>query len=290
MVGRFILLSPQPYFWAALLPVLGSLLLMSPGADGQRRQAPEQASCQLKSGGESTVLAVAGPQTLRLADGRFVRLAEVLAPAGLPGAGFDPSLAVTAYLRSAAVGRKVEVKFGGNRRDRYGVAIAHVYVAGEPQLWLQEGLVSAGLAQVFPQADNHACAQQLASFEAKARDENRGHWGLALFKVLSARDTRSILNLVQTYQIVEGKVDHVTHAGARVIIHFNEESKFGFTAVIEAAAQKRLESVDEWRGKVIRIRGWVERKRGPAISISQPEQIELAEQKPAKSADSQKLQ
>ncbi len=229
-------------------------------------------------------MAVVGPQTLRLADGRFVHLAEVLAPSAASGSGFDPSLAAMTYLRSAAQGRKVEVKFGGTRRDRYGVTIAHVYVAGEPPLWLQEGLVSAGLALAFPQADNHSCSRNLTSFEAKARDEKRGHWGLALFKVLSARDTRSLLNLVQTYQIVQGKAERVTQAGGRVFIHFGEESRFGFSAVIEPAAQKRLtesQSPDEWQGKVIRIRGWIERKRGPFITVAQPEQIELIGERPA---------
>ena len=241
------------------------------------------AGCQLEPGGESTVLAIAGPQTLHLADGRLIRLAEILPPAAaIPGSNFDPSAAAVAYLQSVTLGRKVEVRFGGGRHDRYGVTIAHVYVAGESQLWLQEGLVSAGLAQVFPQTGNHACFRQLAVSEMKARRESRGLWGLAFFKVLQASDARSILNLVQTYQIIEGKAEHVAHAGARLIVHFSEKSKTGFNAVIEPAALKQLseQDPDGWQGKMLRIRGWIERKKGPAISITQPEQLELLDRKP----------
>ncbi len=237
------------------------------------------ASCQLEAGGESTVIAVAGPQTLHLADGRFVRLAEIFVPPLVsPGSGFDPSSAAMAYLRSATVGRKVEVKFGGTQRDRYGVYIAHVYIAGDPHIWVQEALVSSGYAQAFPQIDNHACSEQLRSSEAKARDGKRGHWGLAFFKVLRANDPRSILNLVQTYQIVEGKIDHASESGGRLTIHFSGEGKYGFAAILEPAAKKRFADkpdADNWAGLSLRIRGWIDRKRGPAISVTQSEQIEF---------------
>jgi endonuclease YncB( thermonuclease family) len=262
-----------------ITPALLSIAFLATADGYGQRRSVDHAGCQFTSGGESTVMSVVGPQTLHLADGRFVRLAEVLTPAAAPGTGFDPALAATAYLRSKTLGRKVEIKFGGNPRDRYGVATAHAFVAGEPALWLQEGLVASGLALAFPQADNSACSQRLAAFEAEARNEKRGNWGLALFKVLPAKETRAINNLVQTYQIVEGKVDHITRTGSRVLIHFGEENKFGFTALVEPAAQKRsAESVDLLPGRTIRVRGWIEHKRGPSLTISLPEQIELVDE------------
>src|SRR5271166_4562888 len=146
-------------------------------------------NCQLQSGGESTVIAIAGPQTLHLADGRFVRLIEIFVPP-TQAMGFDPAASAVRYLNETALGRRVEVKFGGAQRDRYGVALGHVYVSGNPPVWLQDGLVSSGFAEVYPQPDNHACSQQLLAAEAAAREDHRGHWGLAYFKVLSADDTR----------------------------------------------------------------------------------------------------
>jgi hypothetical protein len=227
-------------------------------------------------------LAVAGPQTLRLADGRFIRLTEILVPVSA-SEGFDPSQAASAYLRQAAAGRKVAVKFGGTQRDRYGIYAGHVYVDGEPGVWLQEGLVSAGLAIVYPQADNHACSRELLAYEAGARDKMRGHWGLAYFKVLQARDPRSILNLLQTYQIVEGTVSGATESGGRLTLQFERPSKFGFAAVLEPVTRRRFadkQMPESWAGLGLRIRGWVERRRGPSISATEPEQIEFMTEPP----------
>jgi Staphylococcal nuclease homologue len=218
----------------------------------------------------------------------MVHLAEIIMPTNAQG--FAQSSSATAYLRSNVLGRKVEIKSGGNRHDRYGATLAHIFVPGETPLWLQEGLVSAGLAQVFPQPDNYACSQQLASIEEKARYEKRGYWGLALFKVLPARETRPILSLAQTYQIIEGEIAFATNAGRHTIFHFAEDGKPSFTATVHSAVRKKLteRSLDDWHGQKVRIRGWIERKKGPTIAIIQLEQLELLKREPAisTSADS----
>lgn len=231
----------------------------------------------MEAGGESTAVALAGPQTLRLADGRFVRLAEILVPAPVP-AGFDPSAAATAYLRQAVLGRKVEVKFGGLQRDRYGVYVGHIYVAGKPAVWAQEGLVRSGLATVAPQPGNHACARQLLAAEEAARQAKSGHWGLAYFKVLKASDLRAVLNLADTYQIVEGTADYASESGGRITLHFGATNKYSFTANIEPPAKKQFadkQAPESWSKLPLRLRGWIEKRRGPAISVVLPEQIEL---------------
>lgn len=248
------------------------------GAPLQRAQNTPS-NCPLQPGGESTVLGIAAPQTLRLADGRFVRLAEVLVPSQLsPPTGFDPSAAATSYLRHAALGRRVEVKFGGTQRDRYGVYLGHVFVADEPRIWLQEGLVSSGFAQAYPQIDNRACARPLIEAEGKARSGKLGYWGLSLLKVLPAQDARAILNLTQTYQIVEGRVQSVTETGSRTTLNFGTDSHKSFTAVLEPAVKRKFgqsQDAPSWQGATLRVRGWVERKRGPSISVMEPEQIEF---------------
>lgn len=268
-----------------LRPRLALLFLMSGvfPACGQD-QADDAQTCrlQLEPGGESTVLAVSSPLTLHLADGRQVHLAEVLSPASAEGAVLPGSPGATAYLRAHVLGHKVEVRFGGKRQDRYGAAVAHVFVAGGQPLWVQEGLISEGVALAFPQLDNHACFEQLARLEERARNANRGYWGLALFKILPARDARQLLSAVQTYQIIEGEIAFITHAGARTILHFSEDNPAGLTATIEPATLKRLseQSLENWQGKPVHIRGWIERKKGPAVTITQPEQIELLRRQP----------
>ncbi len=274
----------RPILPCALAFILSAAQCTPGGAFAQQRSGNRPASdCQLQPGGESTVVAVAGPQTLQLADGRFVRLTEILVPEPVP-AGFDPSVAAAAYLRQAALGRKVEVKFGGTQRDRYGVYLGHIYVAGEPSIWLQEGLVRSGFATVVPQANNHACTRQLLASEAAARQAKSGHWGLAYFKVLKASDPRSILNLVQTYQIVEGTVQRASESGGRITLHFGAENRFGFTVNIEPAVKERFagkQTPENWAKLSVRLRGWIEKRRGPVMSVSLQEQIELMSQNPA---------
>ncbi len=121
----------------------------------------------------------------------------------------------------------------------------------------------------------------LLSSEAAARDAKRGLWGLAYFKVLRASDPRSILNLVQTYQIVEGTVGQAFESGGRVTLSFDGGHKYRFTAIIEPAVKKRFgdkQTPQDWTGTAMRLRGWIEKRRNPTLSITQPEQIEFLSQ------------
>ena len=240
------------------------------------------AACELQSGGESAVVAVLPPQTLRLSDGRFVRLAEILVPATAGyGIRFDASSASADYLRKEALGKRVEIKFGGMQRDRYGVFVAHVYVKGQQDIWLQQGLVNAGLATVYPQSDNHSCSEKLFPAEIEARENKRGNWGLALFKVLNAAEPKSILNLVQTYQIVEGKVDSASSSGSRFTLSFGKTPKRDFAAIVESGARTKLlpdKDAQTLPGATMRLRGWIDRKSGPFMSIALPEQVEIVTQ------------
>ncbi|MGA7325911.1 MAG: hypothetical protein WBX25_15860 [Rhodomicrobium sp.] len=116
------------------------------------------------------------------------------------------------------------------------------------------------------------------AFEEAARNEKRGLWGLAYFKVLAANDFRMLLNLVQSYQIVEGRIDHSTESGGRLTLFFAREGRPGFSTVLEPSARRALAAKGEptsWAGLRVRIRGWVDRKRGPTIPVTQPEQIEF---------------
>jgi micrococcal nuclease len=270
---------PVCIFVTALFPAVSLYAQTSGDRRSQGMSGFDQNSngnCQLEPGGETTVLAVTGPQTLQLADGRFVRLSGVLTPS-FSGKGFDPSVPATDYLRRTALGQRVEVKFGGSQRDRYGVYTAHIFVEGADRVWLQEGLVEAGLAQAYPQPGGSVCAGRLMAVEAKARQAKRGHWGLALFKVLPANDPRAILNLIQTYQIVEGQVSSASESGGRIILYFDAGVRQGFSASVEPAAKKALgkRGAESWKGATLRIRGWIERKRGPSISVTLPEQVEF---------------
>jgi hypothetical protein len=235
-------------------------------------------TCELTGGGESTITAITSPFLIHLADGRYVRLAEIILPTRVAGTiTFDPEEAILKRLREIAVGQHVEIKFGAGQRDRYGIYTAHVYVKGEPELWLQEELVSHGFARVLPQPDNRACASKLLKAEDAARQGGRGYWGSAYFKILPANDRRLLFDLAQTYQIVEGDVATAREKSGRLILGFSKKEGEGFEAVVEAAARKtlKLDGNNSVVGAHLRLRGWLDRHRQPFMAISLAEQIEV---------------
>ncbi len=243
------------------------------------RKTQSESACQLQSGGESVVLAVAAPQTLRLADGRFVRLAEILVPTSpYAVSSYDPSALAVDTLRKVALGKRVEVKFDVSQRDRYGVNVGHVFVTGEQPLWLQDVLVTAGFAVTYPTSDHHNCTKQLLASEAAAREAKRGNWGSALTKVFAAGEAKSLMPLLQTYQIVEGKVVETSEKSGRLTLHFGADAQRDFAVTLEPAVTKALAQTGataNWKGSTVRVRGWLDRRRGPVMTVSLSGQIEL---------------
>ena len=76
-------------------------------------------------------------------------------------------------------------------------------------------------------------------------------------------------------------------------LQFERQNKFGFAATLEPAVRKRFTdkpTPESWAGVGLRIRGWVEKRRGPSISATQPEQIEFLTQGPRLPAPGRELQ
>jgi endonuclease YncB( thermonuclease family) len=103
-------------------------------------------ACDLPATETGTVASVIDGETLKLTDGRTVRLIGAKAP--MPPLGWrgeDPRPFVDEAKRLAALAanRPVELKPGGSRLDRYGHLLAQVFVVtGGTRLWLQEGTVA----------------------------------------------------------------------------------------------------------------------------------------------------
>jgi len=212
------------------------------GVDQQRYMKERvigSSGCSLNPGSESAVIAVLNAQTLQLADGRFVRLAEIIVPDGVAHAqGYNSSAAVIAYLKKHTLGKRVEVRFGGTERDRYGIYTGHVFVKASSAAWLQSALIEQGLARVFPQIDNKACSRALMVLEAEARAARRGFWGSAIFNTVDALETRKISGLAQSYQIIEGEIKRVQEKGNRVTLYFEKDGTKGIAVSIDTKVLK----------------------------------------------------
>jgi endonuclease YncB( thermonuclease family) len=244
--------------------------------------AARPSNCAMQPGGESAVVEVVDAQTLRLADGRFVRLAGLFIPQAAGGDfSFDAAARVADLLRSLTLGRRAHLRYGGRAQDRYGVHLAQVEIADGPdggdRIWLQERLAAEGLALAASQPDNRACARDLQRAEHQGREARRGFWQSAVFRVIPARDMAALRRAAGTYQIVEGRVARAERRGSRIVLLFSEGER-AFSAEAAQAPAKALAAegveLEAMAGRLLRVRGWVVVKRLPLLEITHPEQVE----------------
>lgn len=252
--------------------------------------APGGLACDLGSAEIATVAAVTDGETLQLSDGRMVRLGGVKAPApplGWKGEEPWPFVAEAKdRLVRALSGAKVELRFDERQQDRHGRLVAQVYIIeGAGRVWLQEALVTEGLARVYILPGTHSCAAALLRSEAVARDARRGLWHSWAYRVRDAADLKGLGRLTQTYQLVEGTVHAVGESQKRLYVNFAPDWRDDFTIVIERKRLARFEAAgldfDRLAGARVRVRGWLEWWNGPMIAASAPEQIEILSPAPA---------
>ena len=128
------------------------------------------------------VRSVSDGDTLTLADGRRVRLAQVDAPESTECFGSQS----THGLRALVEGKDVTLRrpANGPEKDRYGRTLAEVSVAG---LSVNEQLVRNGDAEWYEQfaREDAELAQRLSSSELEAKSARRGLWSACPARSLS---------------------------------------------------------------------------------------------------------
>jgi endonuclease YncB( thermonuclease family) len=241
-------------------------------------------ACDVTASEVASVAGVIDGETLKLTDGRIVRLVGAKAP--MPPLGWrgeDPWPFVEdakRALKGLASGRQVELGFVGRRNDRHDHLLAQVFLdRGGERLWVQREMVARGLARVYSFADSRACALELLPIESEARAKRRGIWGSSAYRVVDALDLERLGRLIHSYQLVEGKVVSVGAGSGRLYLNFSQDWRRDFTVSVErkvlaafAASGLELESM---AGRNLRVRGTLAWRNGPLIEANHPEQIEL---------------
>ena len=246
---------------------------------------PAAAACEglrLVPGG--LVTEVVDGDTVLLDSGLAVRLIGTQAPKlALGREDFEDwplGQEAKAALVALALGKNVQLGYGGEEKDRYGRALAHLFVENaDAPVWAQARMIEAGLARVYSFPDNRRCLDQLFAGEALARAEKLGIWADPYYSLRGADRPEDLLDRVGDYELVEGRVLLADKNGPRVYLNFGRFWKEDFTAVIEAPALRLFErdGVDPLvlEGALVRIRGWVDERDGPRIEVTHPEQIEV---------------
>lgn len=260
---------------------------------------PAAYACELSQTETATVAGIVDGETLKLADGRTVRLIGAKAP--MPPLGWrgdDPWPFVEeakAALEGLALNKPVELGFAGRRSDRHGHLLAQVFlVAGGERLWLQQALVARGLARVYSFPDSRACAAELLAREREARSKRLGIWSSWAYRIVQATDLERLGRLTHSYQLVEGKVVAIGEGAGRLYLNFAQDWRRDFTISVErkqvsAFADAGID-LRALAGKRLRVRGTLAWRNGPMIEASHPEQIELLPEAPPKDETSPRLE
>jgi hypothetical protein len=192
------------------------------------------------------------------------------------------SKAAKQHLSAMLNGRRVELAGNAGGTDRHSRLPAQVYLKrGDDVIWVQGSMLQAGLGRSYALADE-PCIRQMQKLELTARKQKLGLWKYRKFAVLSAASPDVMRGLQNTFQIVEGYVKRVSTVRGRVFLNFGDNWRTDFTASISKKhmGQFATAGIDlhELAGHKLRVRGWLELRNGPMISVSTPGQIELPDQ------------
>lgn len=276
--SRALTLLTQPGRAArALIVAIIPMTAFAEGVDGNPAPNP---ICAFTSSDFATVTEVVDGDTLRLADGRVVRLAGTEAPKAYNApSGVHISaagLAAHRALQRLSMGQRVKIDADAQGTDRHGRILAEITL--EDGTWLQEAMVSQGLVRVRPFATESQCLGRLRIREREAREARRGIWKETEFSILSAYDP-SLVERKGLYVIVEGRVISVGHGERVDFLNFGRKWRSDFTVLVASSAVRLLEetgrSTDTMVGKRVRVRGIIEESGGPAIRLNNPDEIEI---------------
>lgn len=211
--------------------------------------------------------------TVRLADGRKVRLIGINAPEiGHDGA---PSEAYAEQARedlSRLVHghRNVGLRFDAERHDKYGRLLAHLFLPDGRSI--EARLLEQGVATSLAIPPNTWNLDCYLGVEAKARSKGTGLWGLSRYQPVEATH----LPLTSRgYHLVRGKVERIGHGRKSIWLDLQ-----GPVALrIPRADLKYFHTYDPrtLRGRTVVARGWLHRNKGELrMTVRHPADLDIA--------------
>lgn len=233
-------------------------------------RAPSDPLEGLPVGERGRVVRVIDGDALVLSTGQSVRLIGIEAPAGPyrdreGDPGFDDAKRA---LEDMALGREVELRYGGLTRDRYDRALAHVVTTDTlgPTLWLNAEMVKRGMARVRVYPDTAAANDLLLPLESAAREEKAGLWQGRTWPVTYADALPDTFQGFQVIEAVTAGMQGAEFQGVACDVLL-DSSLLVLEVENSAAAYCQLDP-----GTRVRARGYVRNLR---MEISHPLNLEL---------------
>jgi endonuclease YncB( thermonuclease family) len=239
--------------------------------------AADPGRCQPVQHETAAIRAALDGRTLRLADGREVRLIGLEVPD-------EPvrARAATVALAGMVDGRDAMLARLGEPADRHGrlLALVSVSPAGSDS-FVQRALIAQGHARMASRVGDQACAGQLLQAERAARAAKLGLWADPEYVIKEAANPGQILAGRGTFTLVEGQVLSVREAGGTIYLNFGRRWSEDFTVTVPKRSERMFAAaglvLKDLAGRRVRVRGFIEERGGPWIEAARPEQIEMAE-------------
>ena len=256
--------------------LLGGLHPPGAQADGSEDAIPVVATLALPTmlTGLHAKTALSG-EALSLDDGRTLRLEGIkVAP---PDARMRAE-AAKQQLGQLAQGKILTVTDA--RTDRYGRISGDVAASADGgPIMLQDELLKEGLAYVYPSRGNEPRLDAMRSIETEARAAKKGIWGDTTYADVSPTQMKGDNGRIGSFAFVRGAVTDAKLAKNMVYLSFGKDEQTNFTVAIAARDLYMWQTVKldplTYAGKIIRVRGWVEKRDGPVITVTHPAQIDI---------------
>ncbi|MBM4208565.1 MAG: DUF4124 domain-containing protein [Gammaproteobacteria bacterium] len=194
--------------------------------------------------------------TIKLEDGRKIRLLGVNAPeVRHPGqeteAGGDSA---KRWLTDKLINKKVRLVKDAEETDKYNRVLAHVFTESKEHINLQ--LIETGLAAVNIYPPNMLYAEQLAAAGAHAEAAKKGIWGRAEYASVPVEQLNE--DGRRGWLRITGKVAVIRSSRKFVYLEFSP----GFQVRIEKQWLGLFPEYENYRGKTLEARGWLNKNRG----------------------------
>ena len=236
--------------------------------------------CRFEPLGTASVAAIIDGRSIRLADGRDIKLAGIDVP---NESGTSAARAARAALENLLLGKDISLAGPSKDTDRYGRMAAFVFVNGS-ETPVQYNLLSLGQARVSAHVSaplqDPACLAALFRQERKAREARIGLWGDPGYAVRVAGDGSAMKTLRGRFSVAEGRVVSVRDSGGTIYVNFGRRWSEALTVTILKRHERTFAAAGieprTLAGRLVRVRGTVDVRSGPVIEATHPQQIEIA--------------
>lgn len=208
--------------------------------------------------------------TVRLDDGRKLRFIGINTPEigrdGAPSQPFAEEARIALESRLAAADGRLTLRFGTERRDKYGRLLAHPYLPDGTSLnalLLEKGLATA--LTVPPNLWNLSCYREV---ERQARDAGAGLWSLPRYRVVESRELGPD---TEGFRRVAGRVERIGESRHAIWV----ELEGPFAVRIARSDRERFGHLEALIGVRVLARGWVHPgRRGLRMTVRHPADLE----------------